>query len=124
MSVLFIYVMPYKDSDAHKAAKKRFYLKNTQLTKDRALESKRRTQDWFKEMKLKDIQFGCTVCGVKTGNPDDYDYHHGDPSTKIASIADMVGRGSRQSILNEKAKCDIVCKSCHANIHKPNYPFH
>ena len=116
--------MPYKDPNAHKEAKARWYQKNKQLTKDRALASKRRTQKRFKEMKLNDIQSGCLVCGLKTNNPDDYDYHHRDHTTKVASLADMVGRGSWQSILDEAVKCDIVCKSCHANIHKPNYPFH
>ena len=116
--------MPYKNPNAHKEAKARWYQKNKQLTKDRALASKRRTQDWFKENKFNDVQSGCFICGLKTNNPDDYDYHHRDPSTKIASISDMVGRGSRQQILNERSKCDIVCKSCHADIHKPNYPFH
>ena len=101
-----------------------WYQNNTQLTKDRALGSKRRTQNSFKEMKLNDIKGGCSICGIKTGNPNDYDYHHRDPKTKVASLSDMVGRGSWQSILNEAAKCDIVCKSCHAKIHKPDYPFH
>ena len=116
--------MPYKDPILQKEAKARWYQKNKKLTKDRSLASKRRTQDWFKAMKFKDIQSGCSICKLKTNNPNDYDYHHRDPSSKIASLADMVGRGSRQSILDEAKKCDIVCKSCHATIHKPNYPFH
>ena len=116
--------MPYKDPVKQKEAKHRSYLRNIKITKERALASKRRTQNWFKEMKFNDIQCGCSVCGLKTNNPNDYDYHHRDPSTKISSIADMVGRGSRQQILDEAKKCDIVCKSCHADIHKPNYPFH
>ena len=115
--------MPYKDPVKQKEAKAKWYRENLQLTKDRALRSKRRTQNSFKAMKLNDIKCGCLVCGIKTDNPDDYDYHHRDPKTKIASIADMVGRGSRQAIINEKSKCDIVCKSCHKKIHL-NYPFH
>ena len=53
--------MPYKNSAEHKAAKARWYQKNKQLTKDRALASKRRTQERFKKMKLNDIQSGCLV---------------------------------------------------------------
>ena len=116
--------MPYKDPIKQQEAKAKWYRENPQLTKDRALASKKRTQDWFKAKKFKDIQSGCSICGLTTNNSDDYDYHHRDPSTKIASLADMVGRGSRQAILDEAKKCDIVCKSCHSNIHKPNYPFH
>jgi len=116
--------MPYKDPVKQKEAKAKWYRENPQLTKDRALASKRRTQNWFKGIKFNDIQSGCFVCSLKTNNPDDYDYHHKDPSTKISSLADMVGTRSRQAILDERKKCDIVCKSCHADIHKPNYPFH
>ena len=116
--------MPFKDPVKQKEAKRQWYLRNKQLTKDRALASKRRTQEFFKETKLNHIQLGCSVCGLKTNNPDNYDYHHRDPSTKISSVADMVGRGSRQDILNEIQKCDVICKSCHSDIHKPNYPFH
>ena len=116
--------MPYKDPIKQKEAKHRSYLRNRLKVKSSALASKRRTQDWFKEMKFNDIQSGCFVCSLKTNNPDDYDYHHRDPSTKISSLADMVGTRSRQTILDEAKKCDIVCKSCHADIHKPNYPFH
>ena len=116
--------MPYKDPVKQKEAQHRSYLRNLKITKQRALASKRRTQKFFKAKKLNDIQSGCSVCGLKTNNPHNYDYHHRKSSTKISSVADMVGRGSRQAILDEIKKCDIVCKSCHANIHKPNYPFH
>ena len=117
--------MPYKDSEAHKAAKAAWYQKNKQLTKDSALGSKRRTQDWFKEIKLNDIQCGCSICGVKTGNPDDYDYHHRKDSTKILCVADMLSTYGRKKTLAEMKKCDIVCKKCHIKIHhQSNHPHH
>jgi len=115
--------MPYKDSNAHKAAKKRFYLKNIQLTKDRALASKHRQQDWFKALKDEYVKGGCGICGYK-GHRDDFDFHHTDPKTKISSVSDRVGTVGKKKILEEISKCVIICKSCHANIHKPNYPFH
>ena len=99
------------------------YLRNKQLTKDRALASKRRTQDEFKERKLKRANIGCEYCGY-VGHPDEFDYHHPPGSIKISSVADMVGRGSRQAIIEEENKCDFICRNCHANVHYPNYPFH
>ena len=100
-----------------------WYIDNKQLTKDRAAAAKIRTQDWFKEEKLKDSNNGCVYCGY-VGNPDEFDYHHRDPSTKITTVSDMVGRFSRKKITEEKAKCDFIFKDCHANEHFPNYPFH
>ena len=114
--------MPYKDPQAHKEAKARWYQKNKQLTKDRALASKRRTQDEFKERKLKRANIGCEYCG-HVGHPDEFDYHHKDPTTKISSVSDMVGRGSGQAIIDEENKCVLICKPCHADVHYPNYPF-
>ena len=115
--------MPTKDPIKHAQQKADWYQKNKQLTKERALASKRRTQDWFKEEKLKDANKGCVYCGY-VGHPDEFDYHHRDSSTKITTVADMVGRFSRQTITEEKAKCDFICKDCHAKEHYPNYPFH
>lgn len=101
-----------------KKARRQWYLNNQQLSKSRALESKHRTQKWFKAIKS---QEKCIECGHDVYG--DLDYHHRDPSTKIASVSDMVGRYSRETILNEIKKCDVLCKKCHAN-HHYNYPFH
>ena len=114
--------MPYKDPVKQKEAKAKWYRENKQLTKKRSLGSKKRTQDFFKLKKSNDVKNGCSICGCK-GDVNIFDYHHRDPKTKITSVADMVGRGSRQAIINEISKCDIVCKSCHKKIHH-NYPFH
>ena len=79
-----------------------WYIKNRDLSKQRAMEHKHRDIEWFKETKFNDIQCGCSICGIKTNNPDDYDYHHRPDEIKISSVADMLG---------------IVCKECHRNIH-------
>ena len=107
-----------------------WYLRNKQLTKKRAMENKHRDIVWFKEEKVKDCANGCSVCGF-IGVPEDYDYHHVDPKTKISSVADMLGTYGRGKVIAEKLKCVIVCKSCHEKIHNsPNtitvghYPFH
>ena len=115
--------MTTKDPILHAKQKAEWYQKNKQLTKDRALASKRRTQDWFKEEKLKDANKGCVYCGY-VGKPDEFDYHHKDPSTKITTVSDMVGRLSRKTIKEEMEKCDCICRDCHAREHYPNYPFH
>ena len=110
--------MPYKDSQAHKDAKRRWYLKNKELTKKRALEHKRRDQEWFKELKSKEV---CKECGESTYEL--LDYHHRDPSTKVTTVSDMLGRYGRPKVLEEMAKCDVLCKQCHMK-HHYGYPFH
>ncbi len=39
------------------------------------------------------------------------DYDHRDPTTKIACVSEMVS--NRKAMLEEIAKCDLVCASCH-----------
>ena len=123
LTFLFLDTMPYKDTGKQKEAKRQWYLRNKELTKKRAMEHKHRDIEWFKEIKLKDVSKGCSCCGYM-GNPDDFDYHHRDPNTKITTVSDMLGRYGRPKVLLEMAKCDIVCKPCHEKIHSPNYPFH
>ena len=94
-----------------------WYIKNRDLSKQRAMEHKHRDIEWFKETKFNDIQCGCSICGIKTNNPDDYDYHHRPDEIKISSVADMLGTYGRPKVIAEMKKCDIVCKECHRNIH-------
>ena len=46
--------MPFKDPIKQAEAKKRWYEKNKELTKKRALESKHRTRAWYREKKTQD----------------------------------------------------------------------
>lgn len=42
------------------------------------------------------------------------EFDHREPSTKRRAVANMVSQGqSWQTILEEIAKCDLVCANCH-----------
>ena len=56
-------------------------------------------QVWFTETKLNDVAQGCRDCGY-AGHPDEFDYHHIDPSTMILAVFDMLGTYGRP-----KANC-------------------
>tara|TARA_B100001250_G_scaffold247601_1_gene212856 strand:- start:896 stop:1246 length:351 start_codon:yes stop_codon:yes gene_type:complete len=115
--------MPYKCPIKQKEAQHRSYLRNKKITIERSMKYKHDNQVWFKKTKLKDVSKGCSCCGYM-GHPDEFDYHHRDPSTKILAVSDMLGTYGRPKVIAEMAKCDIVCKPCHEQIHYPNYPFH
>ena len=60
--------------------------------------------------KLKDMP--CADCGQR------YPYYvmdfdHRDPSVKEANVSSMAKTGSKRRILEEVAKCDVVCANCH-----------
>ena len=86
-----------------KQQRRQWYLEHRPLSKQRAAESKIRTQDWFKSIKS---QEKCSECGHDVY--EDLDYHHKDPSTKVATVSDMVGRYSRQTILDEIQKLSLI----------------
>ena len=51
-------------------------------------------------------------CGGRF-SPCAMDFDHRDPAQKSAEVTRMVGRAGTQRILDEVAKCDIVCANCH-----------
>ncbi|MDP9204896.1 MAG: hypothetical protein M3P12_05460 [Gemmatimonadota bacterium] len=54
----------------------------------------------------------CADCGVSYPS---YvmQFDHRDPSQKNYTVTRMIGRAGRAKILEEAAKCDIVCANCH-----------
>jgi hypothetical protein len=74
---------------------------------------KREVWDWFREYKKTLV---CFRCGQD--HPATLDFHHRDPSKKdfLPSRACSVGM-SKQRILEEIAKCDVLCANCHRILH-------
>jgi hypothetical protein len=54
----------------------------------------------------------CVDCGQRYP-PYMMDFDHRDPRTKEFEITRVAGRVSMTKLLNEIAKCDIVCSNCH-----------
>ncbi len=69
---------------------------------------------------IKQKSNGCSICGFK-----DYralDFHHRVPEEKLFNISNYLNQHgiSQQEVLNEIKKCDILCKNCHAILHRKN----
>lgn len=51
-------------------------------------------------------------------HPATLEFHHREPSEKVDTISNMVKNNvPLKDILEEAAKCDILCKNCHAKVH-------
>lgn len=61
---------------------------------------------------LKQAQ-GCNDCGTSEGK---LHHHHVDPRTKKYCVSHMY-RCSLEALLNEIAKCTVLCRSCHWQRH-------
>lgn len=59
---------------------------------------------------------GCAVC--TENEPCALDFHHVDSTEKESAIASMLIRGrSKEALLAELAKCELLCSNCHRKHH-------
>ena len=101
--------MPYKDIGKRRESERRYYLKNKTLYKNK---NERRKKDLM-EFVISLKQGPCVDCGVKYPHyVMDFDHISG---TKIENINRMIHihSYSKNKILEEINKCDLVCSNCH-----------
>jgi hypothetical protein len=73
----------------------------------------KKIREWFKDYKkiLK-----CEKCG--DGRDYVLEFHHKDSEQKFKNISGLVGKSySKETILNELKKCDVLCSNCHKELH-------
>jgi hypothetical protein len=86
-------------------------------TKSKAQQRRERNQRHYAivaEWKLK--QGNCPDCGLKITQQrlPMIDCDHRDPAQKSFTISYKIGRVTPEELLDELAKCDAVCRNCHA----------
>ena len=96
--------------------RRNWYQKNliSERTRLRASNKKRQAElfIWLTEYKANQ---SCK-CGEK--DPACLDFHHRNPDDKKFDISSAVKRGcSKGRILEEIAKCDVLCSNCHRKLH-------
>jgi hypothetical protein len=97
---------------------KKWYKKNKKLARIRRYETKRKVVEWFVEYK-KNLK--CSCC--PESDPICIDFHHKDSSKKDANISRMANEGyGKKRILEEIAKCDVLCANCHRKVHAYESP--
>lgn len=105
--------MPYKDSAKQRESVRRHYRSHPDYYRNR---NKRRLEEllrWYRELKQ---PLQCAVCGE---NHISYlEFHHNNPAQKEMTISKCVRNGwSKTRILQEMAKCTILCANCHRKAH-------
>ena len=102
--------MPYKTETDNKEYQKEYYRKN----KEKYLQSQqdRRTANKKLVAEIKS-KAKCEICGES--HPGCLDFHH--EEDKEIAIADAVHYWGKDRILQEIAKCKILCSNCHRKLH-------
>lgn len=74
----------------------------------------RRRERWRAQARVLDRlrDRACMDCGDRFP-PCAMDFDHRDPGSKASAVTRMIGRAGTPRILEEAAKCDIVCANCH-----------
>ena len=88
---------------------RKYYLKNTDKYAQRNKERRELGRQIVVDAKLGAPCPGCNI----TYPHFVMDFHHRDPSTKIACIGTLANSGSVASLLEEIEKCDLLCSNCH-----------
>src|SRR5271166_4564079 len=105
--------MGYKNKADQLASQRRWYADHKAKEKARIRQRRRNLADWVRELKK---ALKCNRC------PESFwaclDFHHTDPAEKDLSVAQAVRHSwSKERILAEIAKCEVLCKNCHAKEH-------
>lgn len=56
---------------------------------------------------------GCTDCGIRSDHPEIYDFDHLPGVEKSGGAAQFLTKGTMQDLIDEIAKCEVVCANCH-----------
>ncbi len=96
--------------------RREWFQRNKEHARKRVSERMRERRDWFQRLKR---ELMCSSCGED--HPACLDFHHREPDKKDKEICWFVGGGySRERILEEIKKCDVVCANCHRKLHWPD----
>lgn len=106
------------DKDKRKEYQREYQRKLYHANREKRMQ---KTNEYLKEQKRwwnEEImsKASCTQCGFS--HPGALDFHHRDPSAKEGAVTRMVlQKRSKKAILEEIAKCDVLCSNCHRILH-------
>lgn len=106
--------MPFKDPEERKAYQRRYYSERYRVKHRAQLQRRReRLAAWFRELKS---TLSCTKCGES--HPATLQFHHLNGKDKTMNVSYIVTGGwGKKRILEEIAKCKVLCANCHSIHH-------
>ena len=91
-----------------------WYSRNTAIAKSWVRDRKIKLAEWFAAYKR---TLRCARCGES--HPACLDFHHKNPLEKDVALSQVIyTKGwSKERILNEISKCEVLCSNCHRKEH-------
>lgn len=96
----------------HRQIRNKLYAQSPLPDQTRVRQRRREIQRWMDEYRA------TKQCPCGESHPGCLDFHHLDPTAKDISVSHVARRGwSRERILKELEKCQILCSNCHRKLH-------
>ena len=90
-----------------------YYYRNRELVGAGRKRRKIEMREWLREYKATLV---CATCGEN--HPAALDFHHANAAEKDRSVGEATAYGwSKRKLLEEIAKCEILCANCHRKRH-------
>ncbi len=106
-----------KNIDKMRAYRRKWYDDNKIVEQEKAkirqAERRKEFKDWYENYK-KDLK--CERCGYDTHHAA-LDFHHRNPKDKKFTIGAEKVNCSKQELLEEIQKCEVICSNCHRILH-------
>ena len=102
---------PYKNQKfcSSKCRKANHYQENKGYYAQKFKDYYRQRADALNKIKM---DSGCKHCGFNA-HPAALEFNHIDPNTKCGNIAEKLTAWSWEKIMDEVAKCEVLCSNCH-----------
>jgi len=111
--ILLGVIVGYKDKKLQSRYMREWYKNNKARQRKTVRERRHRNAEWFLEYK-QDLK--CEEC--QENHPACLDFHHLDFDEKEKNVGQMIWQGYKQeAILEEIAKCKVLCSNCHRKVH-------
>ena len=106
--------MPYKDKEKQRECWRRWRRRNRKKDNKRVNDRKKEIKKWFRKYKE---NLKCNRC--PENHPSCIDFHHN--GEKDFDVSFLVAKGySKNRILEELKKCEVLCANCHRKEHWSN----
>lgn len=101
------------NQDLMRKYRREWYQRNKQRGITAVAKRKDEMRAWLRGYKR---SCSCKICGET--HPACLTFHHRDASEKLIEVSITIQYGfSKERVLAEIAKCDVMCANCHAKLH-------
>ena len=105
--------MRNRNRERENAAWRNWYRKNAARKHEWQKQRRDEVRQWWQQLKATKQ---CERCDERA--PECLHFHHRDPSEKDFDLGQAASAGmSRERILAEVAKCEVLCANCHLKLH-------